>query len=383
MAVIALFTLLFTMQQLMPVRVQRTTPLRQINTIQRFLSSRAYRISFLNWNSAPLGVLILGFIGFLFFFLMVLVPQPYYWPAIDEGMYGHSPALATRSGWLSLACLPFVIATAGRSNMSSSRSLLASLTKVSACSLPTVTTASSNAEFELVFLIQPRGGFTARLLKLAQQDRTELAVTLDGPYGGVEMSQLAKSDRIVLIAGGSGAGWILPMVTGYLRRLQDSPQTANEKQGPLLQVVLSSRDRHTLEWFRESLNALLAEHQVDGRAAGINVNLHYTGSLSQCSSNTDQDVEKSAYPEVCSADSQQSSLSALYSYSDQRPNLPAFIESNVGSAQDVETTSVFVCGPLSMQHDVGNSVAKQQLKALKGGKAEMTLHMEHFSSTWA
>ncbi|QIW98829.1 hypothetical protein AMS68_004347 [Peltaster fructicola] len=550
MSVIGLFTLLFAIQQLVPSRVQKTAPIRQVNVIQRFLSSRTYRIPFLNWNSAPLGVLILGLVGFLFFFLMVIVPQPYYWPATDEGLYGDSPALATRSGWLSLACLPFVIATAGKSNlitlftgvsyerlqvfhrwisyaffvtalchtfpfivfnisegtmveawngslfywtgvvaliaqayltfasMSPLRNLsyewfkfshfvaavvfilflffhcdytltswdyfvatgvLFSLSwlhrqiktyfengirhraklsvtsngfiKVvvpttvrwtagqhffvrffglgihtlamhpfSACSLPNITTASRNSESELVFYIQPHSGFTARLLKIAQ-DNAELGVTLDGPYGGIEMQQLEKSDRILLVAGGSGAGWILPMVDGYLRRLQNSLSAVHEKRGPSLQVVLSSRDRHTAEWFQAAVEALLAEHQMDGRTAGIHVSLHYTGPLSRHMSDTDVDVEKTANAEIRSTGSQESSVSARYSHSDQRADLPACVQRMVGDAHADQSTAVFVCGPLSMQHDVGNSVAEQQLKALRGSAAEVTLHTEHFS--WA
>lgn len=44
---------------------------------------------------------------------MDLAPQPYYWPDI---MYGGSPPLATRSGWMALACMPFVFATATKTN---------------------------------------------------------------------------------------------------------------------------------------------------------------------------------------------------------------------------------------------------------------------------
>lgn len=81
----------------------------------RLLSYKAFRIPYLNWNSAPLGVLVLGGVGVIYFFCMVLAPGTYYWP--DPTTYGGSPPLATRSGWLALACLPFVFATAGKSNL--------------------------------------------------------------------------------------------------------------------------------------------------------------------------------------------------------------------------------------------------------------------------
>lgn len=55
-------------------------------------------------------------VGVVYFFCMTLVPQPYYWPNNENGDWGSSPPIATRAGWLSLACMPFVFATAGKSN---------------------------------------------------------------------------------------------------------------------------------------------------------------------------------------------------------------------------------------------------------------------------
>lgn len=41
------------------------------------------------------------------FIAMTLGPQPYYWPT--DASYGSSPPIATRSGWMALALLPFVL----------------------------------------------------------------------------------------------------------------------------------------------------------------------------------------------------------------------------------------------------------------------------------
>ena len=37
---------------------------------------------------------------------MDLIPQPYYW---SDEIFGNSPPLGTRSGWMALACMPFVL----------------------------------------------------------------------------------------------------------------------------------------------------------------------------------------------------------------------------------------------------------------------------------
>lgn len=48
---------------------------------------------------------------------MTLGPRPYYWPNTKTLSFGNSPPIATRTGWMALGCLPFVIATSSKSNM--------------------------------------------------------------------------------------------------------------------------------------------------------------------------------------------------------------------------------------------------------------------------
>jgi hypothetical protein len=40
---------------------------------------------------------------------MTLGPRPYYWPNTKEISYGNSPPIATRAGFLALACMPFLM----------------------------------------------------------------------------------------------------------------------------------------------------------------------------------------------------------------------------------------------------------------------------------
>ena len=67
-----------------------------------------------------------------------------------------------------------------------------------------------------------------------------------------------------------------------------------------------------------------------------------------------------------------------------RPNLPSIIHEEAASGRETgQTTGVFVCGPLTMQNDVRNAVAGENLNILKSSNAigGMYLHLEHFS--WA
>ncbi|KAH8430011.1 ferric reductase family protein [Aspergillus melleus] len=48
---------------------------------------------------------------------MTLGPKPYYWPNTRELSYGSSPPIATRTGWMALALLPFVLALSTKANL--------------------------------------------------------------------------------------------------------------------------------------------------------------------------------------------------------------------------------------------------------------------------
>ncbi|KAF5863478.1 hypothetical protein ETB97_009979 [Aspergillus alliaceus] len=73
----------------------------------------------MRYFSPSLGVIILGAIGTIFFFAMTLGPKPYYWPNTRDGKvsYGNSPPIATRTGWMALALLPFVLALGAKANL--------------------------------------------------------------------------------------------------------------------------------------------------------------------------------------------------------------------------------------------------------------------------
>ena len=98
---------------------------RKLVAATRYLSYRGFHVRQFQWNSAPVGVLLLGAAGTIYFFCelilktrilghdaltlgtgMDLAPQPFYWASKK---FGNSPPLATRSGWLALACMPFLL----------------------------------------------------------------------------------------------------------------------------------------------------------------------------------------------------------------------------------------------------------------------------------
>ncbi|CAG8248226.1 unnamed protein product [Penicillium salamii] len=131
-AVIGVFTIANLLVRFSPDAVKRTPPWRMFTSVSRYFSYRGYRLPSLRYWSPALGVVVLGVVGAAFFFGeysksaadgmeliadigMALGPQPYYWPT--DASYGSSPPIATRSGWMALALLPFVLALSTKANM--------------------------------------------------------------------------------------------------------------------------------------------------------------------------------------------------------------------------------------------------------------------------
>ncbi|KAF2222955.1 ferric reductase like transmembrane component-domain-containing protein [Elsinoe ampelina] len=565
-ATILLFALAATFHLVAPRKLLQASLIREVTYLSRFVSYRSYRLSGLNWNSAPLGVLVLGVIGVLYFGLMTLVPQPYYWPdSTTLNYWGGSPPLATRSGWLSLGCMPFVFLTAGKTNwigaitgvpherlqvfhrwisyaffvtalihtfpfivyniktaqmemqwrtnmcywtgviaiiaqgwltfasmgplrnmsyewfkfshyvaglvfmvflflhcaytlsswdyfivtgvffslswlyryarvyfehglnnhatlsMTSNGFIRVSVqTKArwhvdqhffvrfrtpdthaltvhpfTACSLPSQDSSTS----ELVFLIRPRGGLTCSLAKRAlASPNTKIRVSLDGPYGGIPTRTLRDSQHQLIIAGGSGVGWVLPLLQAFIRQKeldQEKPGTDSRT----MKIILATREKGTGEWFGQAITESLAEAGDPDLSPCLEVEVHATGSASSdspssppsnahpaSSSSTEKLPAQSTSTSTNSSSADSSSSSTRTSlftikHLPSRPDLPSIVAREADRHGAQGHLDVFVCGPLSMQYDVGNAVAEVQLDALRGRRREVRLYMEHFS--WA
>ncbi|EKM57469.1 uncharacterized protein PHACADRAFT_251129 [Phanerochaete carnosa HHB-10118-sp] len=79
----------------------------------RYVTSMQLRYKPLGYYSPPMGSVV-GVAGiFTFVMAFALAVRPYYWPNYQMG---HSPPLATRSGWISIAIMPFMIAFATKVN---------------------------------------------------------------------------------------------------------------------------------------------------------------------------------------------------------------------------------------------------------------------------
>lgn len=223
---------------------------------------------------------------------------------------------------------------------------------------------------------------------------------LDGPYGGIEMPKLESSHRTLVLAGGSGAGWALPLIEAFLRKRDcaDCCDNSNPKSGaeclpaseaPSMRVVLATRDLATRNWFEEAIAELLEAGMVNTCPTELSVEIFYTGSEDTSRPQTLQtleDPEKGVDAIVRDTEASGSDSDSEKAKSFQarghssRPDVRSIVANEANLAGE-RKLGVFVCGPLSMQADVANAVAREQVQGIKEGKKDVYLHMEHFS--WA
>lgn len=272
------------------------------------------------------------------------------------------------------------------------------------CSTPST---QPSEQSELVFYVRHQRGFTAKLYQHAlERPGASVPVHVDGPYGGIHLQKCYGSDHLLVIAGGSGAGWCLPFIELFARQrptpddeekgqsiLTDGKEVLHQRKprGPLsLRVVLATRDSNSRAWFLKTVSELLSKCSATESSSNIRVRVYLTGEAAE-----KVDLPSSVSGDPASPKEATSSTDEIAIPEDGnksaipgkefegRPQLPLIVHEEAAKVAEAgQSLSVFVCGPHTMQNDVRNAVAKENLNILKGSKAGgVYLHSEHFS--WA
>ncbi|KAB2574469.1 Ferric reductase transmembrane component 6 [Lasiodiplodia theobromae] len=281
------------------------------------------------------------------------------------------------------------------------------------CSLPPADEASSfpaekggvvgREDAVLRFVVKPMhasGGLTARLhaLALERPQGAEVGVTLDGPYGGIGVggagngdassssparSRLAAFDRVLVIVGGSGAGFSLPVVEEVLRAASDgrpAEKGARAAGGAKeVKIVVATRDVRTRGWYSEEIRGLLERYGYGAGGVGdelaVKVAVHVTG---ETAAEEEAGVETAPAP-VEGEKRVRVGDDGLVAWRQGRPQLRNIIKECAAEAEG-DSLAIAVCGPAGMLYDVRNAAAEVQAGVLSGkGAREVYLHSEHFS----
>jgi NAD(P)H-flavin reductase len=245
---------------------------------------------------------------------------------------------------------------------------------------------------------------TKKLYEHAQEHpEISLPILVDGPYGGINMQRLNDADRLLVIAGGSGAGWILPFLELFCRQRSTtsmadmstgsniSPSDEEKRSGVehcrKLRVVLATRDIANRTWFLETVAELFAKYSPQLKPSDIDIEIHLTDKAERmvvaAGTRGYESVSTSSSAGNIEVEAKSDQVTVPTEELAGRPNLPHVIQKQTEMIRAYdESLSVYVCGPITMQNDVRNAVAKENLAILKGVRSGgVYLHLEHFS--WA
>ncbi|KAF4619569.1 hypothetical protein D9613_005357 [Agrocybe pediades] len=235
-------------------------------------------------------------------------------------------------------------------------------------------TCGESKERDVVFIVRGRSGFTQRLRDQATKSHgSRVPAFLDGPYGCPP--DLRRFSTCVLIAGGSGISYTLPLLLNLVRLNALGENSAVKR----IVFVWAVRDAAHIEWISKTLMQAL------GRATptlNVEPRIYITGN-------------KYPIPEVPSLPMQRASTSSssiekgeishaelpLYSalkLIHGRPSMKKLLSEEIASA--LGPVSVGVAGPSNMSESVRKALSTDMAgpSAVLKGSQPVTLHVETF-----
>ncbi|PPQ88881.1 hypothetical protein CVT25_009116 [Psilocybe cyanescens] len=237
---------------------------------------------------------------------------------------------------------------------------------------------ASNDGSDVVFLIRGRGGFTQRLRAHATKDHgCRVPALLDGPYG--IPPDLRRFSTCVLIAGGSGISYTLPLLLNLARISSRNGSSAVKR----VVFIWAIRDTEHLRWISstlmEALDSISPSLVVDPR-------IYITGKKSLVTEipvlATDSSSLSSSGSSLKKENSSRSDISQYSPFNvfNGRPDLKGLLIDEIEASNG--PISVNVAGPSNLSAAVRHSLSSGNagpMAALKGSPS-VTLHIETFGS---
>ncbi|POW02618.1 hypothetical protein PSTT_11665, partial [Puccinia striiformis] len=232
---------------------------------------------------------------------------------------------------------------------------------------------------EMVFVLRPRQGLTARLKTLADMPTLPAirACLIDGPYGGF-MDSLRACDTVLLVAGGTGMAALISIA----QSLQRSGPARGMSCCTALEIHWAIRDSVCLEWFRKQLSEIESvKIYVTNETQPLQSDQNTAEIKEQEKEQVEIEEQEQGNVGIEEQEKKTSLTPTLRSRTHyNRPNLPEVIGAAAG--RYAGRIGVMVCGPTSMVTEVRSTVAQLQKSILLSKKNvkcnELELYQESF-----
>ncbi|KAH9483266.1 Ferric reductase transmembrane component 5 [Psilocybe cubensis] len=240
---------------------------------------------------------------------------------------------------------------------------------------------STNDETDVVFLIRGRDGLTKRLRELARKNHGyRVPALLDGPYG--MPPDLRRFTTCVLIAGGSGISYTLPLLLNLARINAQNGSSAVRR----IVFIWAIRDTEHLRWISRALTDAMA---LTSSSLVIDPRIYITGKkavVAEISNVTTRTSDSESLSSSGSTLKKEISQSDILEYSRSftilhgRPNLDALLNEEIQMSPG--QIAVNVAGPSNLAASVRRTLSSgssSPMAALKGIPS-VSLHIETFGS---
>ncbi|KAF8155465.1 ferric reductase NAD binding domain-containing protein [Crassisporium funariophilum] len=238
----------------------------------------------------------------------------------------------------------------------------------------TIATADDGLESDerkLIFFLRVRGGFTEKLFQEASSDRT-YKVFLNGPYSSPPL--LVGYQSVVLIAGGSGVAFTLPLFLDLIKRAKSGTHSCQK-----VFFIWAIRDAAHVKWIADILGPALDDIPP---SISVAVKLHITTTPEEEKWEDDSNENDSEEKGGASNSSQTHARildSPLVKVEHGRPDLKAFMSHETRDATG--GISVNVCGTQALVQATREAIrSPRPIDILRGGPT-VTLHVEAFGGS--
>ncbi|KAK0219896.1 iron reductase [Armillaria fumosa] len=226
---------------------------------------------------------------------------------------------------------------------------------------------------KLIFLIRVHDGFTRRVLNKTNGQRTRLL--LDGPYSSPPVTR--GFDSVVLIAGGTGVAFTLPLL---LNLLQQSKQ-GNRLPCSRILFIWAIRDADHINWISAPLVGALSGLPKD---LEVCIKIYITGSATRREELSEDWEDKNSGTNTPTTDSEKLSYDGILTASTvvnvkqgQRPDFPSLLHAEMSQVKNGRM-GVNVCGPFGLAEGVRSAVGASQIGNVVTGQPSIVLHVETF-----
>jgi predicted ferric reductase len=224
-------------------------------------------------------------------------------------------------------------------------------------------------------------GNTAALAKAASEcmaagkDASIMPLVVEGPYGlSTHSRALLGYNRVLFIAGGVGATFIVPLYRTLLRDLSPSPGSRRRQKVAFVWVVRSEiettwalpQDEQEKRGMQERMTVYAT------RGSATDGDEQKTGDMSADEIELEQLLPNGEGGEGGERGETGLAASQGWSVRDGRPNLGDVVDKTFSHTQEGGKVAVLICGPKSMADEVRRNSSKW------AGKRDMWLHVEAY-----